>query len=42
MKKCKCKRCGLEWEPRVKEPRACPRCHSYDWNKDYVREPKKK
>lgn len=21
-----CKRCGYEWAPRVKVPKACPRC----------------
>ena len=31
-----CKQCGLEWTPRVANPRACPGCKRYDWN-----EPKK-
>jgi hypothetical protein len=29
--KCKCKRCGFSWESVVDEPRACPRCKSYEW-----------
>lgn len=27
--KMKCAYCGLEWKPRVKQPRACPACHRY-------------
>ncbi len=30
-RKCKCRLCDLVWTPRKKEPRACPRCHSYNW-----------
>ena len=29
--KCKCKRCGYEWESRVKRPKTCARCKSYTW-----------
>jgi len=25
----KCESCGYEWEPRVKDPKACPRCKRY-------------
>ena len=28
----KCKRCGHSWEPRRKNPKACPSCKSYRWN----------
>ena len=31
-----CNQCDFDWESRVEEPRACPRCKRYDW-----REPKK-
>jgi hypothetical protein len=27
----KCRICGYRWEPRRKEPKACPRCKRYDW-----------
>jgi hypothetical protein len=27
----KCRICGYQWEPRGKEPKACPRCKRYDW-----------
>jgi len=33
MHKHKCKRCGYEWESKLKVPKACPRCKRYDWNK---------
>lgn len=33
IKKIKCLRCGFEWIPRTETPKACPRCKSYDWNK---------
>ena len=29
----KCLRCGFDWLPRIKKPRACPRCKSYDYDK---------
>lgn len=29
-----CKQCGHEWIPRVKRPIACPKCHSFEWNKE--------
>jgi predicted Zn-ribbon and HTH transcriptional regulator len=36
-RKCKCKRCGFEWEPLVEDPRACPRCKSYEWKTEKAR-----
>jgi len=27
--KCKCTKCGYEWEPRVADPKACPLCKQY-------------
>jgi hypothetical protein len=30
----RCKRCGNEWEPRVKNPVTCPACKRRDWNED--------
>ena len=32
MKKCRCIKCGLEWVPRIENPRVCPHCKSYLWN----------
>jgi predicted Zn-ribbon and HTH transcriptional regulator len=32
MKK-QCKKCGYEWESRIEEPKVCPYCKQYDWNK---------
>ena len=32
----KCKRCGWEWETRVKKPKTCPGCKSPLWNKERV------
>ena len=29
-----CKNCGHEWIPRVPNPRRCPKCLSYDWDKE--------
>lgn len=29
--KCKCLRCGNEWESRKEHPKACPGCKRYDW-----------
>ena len=32
MKNLKCKLCGHEWIPRIKnKPTACPKCKRYDW-----------
>ena len=31
MTKYKCQRCGYKWEPKVKEPKQCPRCKQYEW-----------
>lgn len=33
MKK-KCKKCNYEWESRIENPKVCPRCKSYNWNKE--------
>lgn len=35
MKK-KCLLCKYEWESKLEEPRACPNCKRYDWNKTEV------
>jgi len=32
-----CKRCEHTWSPRTPDPRVCPRCKSYEWQKDRVR-----
>jgi predicted Zn-ribbon and HTH transcriptional regulator len=29
--KCKCVRCGHDWESVKEKPRVCPRCKSYGW-----------
>ena len=32
--KCKCKKCGWEWIPRIEtKPKQCPKCKLYDWDK---------
>jgi len=31
MEKHKCKLCGKEWLPRVKDPEQCPKCKRYNW-----------
>ena len=28
-----CKRCGYEWKSKMEEPKCCPKCKRYDWNK---------
>lgn len=25
----KCKKCGHEWQPRIKNPKTCPKCKNY-------------
>ena len=40
MEKKKCNQCGFEWIARLKEPRACPNCKRYDWNKKKVEKKK--
>ena len=30
----KCKLCKYEWESKVEDPKQCPRCKRYDWNKE--------
>jgi Zn finger protein HypA/HybF involved in hydrogenase expression len=27
-----CSVCGNDWEPRVEQPKICPRCKHRDWN----------
>ena len=39
--KCKCLRCGNEWESIGKKPKVCPRCKSYAWNIPRIKEKKK-
>jgi predicted Zn-ribbon and HTH transcriptional regulator len=34
MKQCTCKKCGYTWNSRTDNPKACPACKRYDWNKD--------
>lgn len=29
-----CMRCHWNWTPRKKNPKSCPRCKNYDWNKE--------
>lgn len=36
--KYKCKKCGYEWVPRTKSPKACPSCKQYHWQKKPKRE----
>ena len=40
MKQIKCKKCGYEWITRVDNPKACPKCKSYDWDKEQLKEAK--
>lgn len=36
--KCICDKCHYEWNPRNgKEPRVCPQCKSYKWNKSHTK-----
>ncbi len=37
-----CKKCGHQWVPRVSNPRRCPRCLSYDWDKKTVKKRSRK
>ena len=30
----KYEKCGHEWIPRVPKPQYCPKCLSYDWDKE--------
>ncbi len=34
----KCKRCEYEWTSELERPKTCPRCKSYYWDKEKVRE----
>jgi len=38
---CKCLRCGNEWESIKDNPKVCPRCKSYAWDKPRINEKKK-
>lgn len=39
----RCERCGHEWQPRnEEEPRVCPKCKSPYWDRERVRNLKKK
>ena len=29
----KCQQCNYQWESRTKQPKQCPRCKRYDWDK---------
>lgn len=29
----KCKLCGYEWDALKENPKQCPKCKRYDWNK---------
>lgn len=31
MERFKCKHCGYSWIPRIKKPKKCPKCQSWDW-----------
>lgn len=34
-----CKRCGHEWQPRMKgRPASCPACKSYKWDEETTRQ----
>lgn len=33
MEKKKCNNCNHEWIPRLENPRECPKCKSYLWNR---------
>jgi predicted Zn-ribbon and HTH transcriptional regulator len=33
MKK-QCKKCKYSWESRINNPKVCPYCKSYNWNKE--------
>lgn len=30
--KCKCEKCGHEWESRMTNPKMCPNCKTTYWN----------
>lgn len=39
----RCERCSHEWAPRNEEqPRVCPKCHSPYWDKERIRDLKRK
>lgn len=29
-----CKKCNYTWESKIENPKSCPRCKRYDWNKN--------
>jgi len=35
----KCKHCGYKWQPRIKEPKACPLCKQYLKKKEIAKTP---
>jgi predicted Zn-ribbon and HTH transcriptional regulator len=37
--KCKCKRCGYQWESMsdTDKPRVCPACKSYRWDMERMK-----
>ena len=37
-----CKRCGHSWNPRVKEVRVCPKCHTPYWDIPFIRGKRKR
>ena len=32
-----CLRCNYDWESLVDDPKICPKCKSYFWNKKRIR-----
>jgi len=36
MKENKCNKCDYEWKSRIENPKSCPKCKRYDWNKEKV------
>lgn len=37
-KHCECRLCGHQWDSRVENPKACPNCKRYDWDKPIIEE----
>lgn len=36
-----CLRCGYSWLPRRARPKRCPRCGSYNWDKEIETKPER-
>jgi ssDNA-binding Zn-finger/Zn-ribbon topoisomerase 1 len=36
--KCPNPRCRYEWQPRVKRPKVCPKCHRFLTDQDFEKE----